>query len=70
MATTVQAWGKILDARAKHSDIPDTWAVDEAGKPTCDPFAVKVYYLLRDQRVWLDDDGRCIVRYFIRITLW
>lgn len=41
MATTVQAWGKILDARAKHSDIPDTWAVDEAGKPTCDPFAVK-----------------------------
>lgn len=41
MATTVQAWGKILDARAKHSDIPDTWAVDEVGKPTCDPFAVK-----------------------------
>jgi ureidoglycolate dehydrogenase (NAD+) len=41
MATTVQAWGKVLDARAKNVSIPDTWAVDENGKPTTDPFAVK-----------------------------
>lgn len=37
MATTVQAWGKILDARSKGNDIPDTWAVDETGAPTTDP---------------------------------
>ncbi|WP_312816083.1 ureidoglycolate dehydrogenase [Atlantibacter subterraneus] len=40
MATTVQAWGKILDARSRHETIPDTWAVDSQGKPTTDPFAV------------------------------
>lgn len=40
MATTVQAWGKILDARSKGNDIPDTWAVDETGAPTTDPNAV------------------------------
>ena len=34
MATTVQAWGKVLDARAKHQSIPDTWAVDANGEPT------------------------------------
>lgn len=37
MATTVQAWGKVLDARSKGRPIPDTWAVDEDGKPTTDP---------------------------------
>ncbi len=37
MATTVQAWGKILDARSKGNEIPDTWAVDETGAPTTDP---------------------------------
>lgn len=37
MATTVQAWGKILDARSKGENIPDTWAVDEKGAPTTDP---------------------------------
>ena len=36
MATTVQAWGKILVARAKKESIPDTWAVDEEGRPTTD----------------------------------
>lgn len=41
MATTVQAWGKILDARSKGKEIPDTWAVDESGKPTTDPNQVK-----------------------------
>lgn len=44
MATTVQAWGKILHARSKNESIPDTWAVDEKGKPTTDPF--KVHALL------------------------
>lgn len=34
MATTVQAWGKILHARSKHEDIPLGWAVDESGKET------------------------------------
>lgn len=37
MATTVQAWGKILDRRSKGQEIPDTWAVDETGAPTTDP---------------------------------
>lgn len=40
MATTVQAWGKILDARSKNKEIPDTWAVDKDGKPTTDPYKV------------------------------
>ncbi|MBG9984712.1 ureidoglycolate dehydrogenase [Aerococcaceae bacterium DSM 111022] len=40
MATTVQAWGKILDARSKGRSIPDSWAVDDKGAPTTDPNAV------------------------------
>ena len=36
MATTVQAWGKILHARSRKESIPDTWAVDEQGNPTTD----------------------------------
>nr|WP_318382603.1 ureidoglycolate dehydrogenase [uncultured Enterobacter sp.] len=40
MATTVQAWGKILDARSRNESIPDSWAVDKHGAPTTDPFAV------------------------------
>ena len=40
MATTVGAWGKILDSRAKGKAIPDSWAVDGNGKPTTDPNAV------------------------------
>lgn len=41
MATTVQAWGKILDARSKGRQIPDTWAVDENGAATTDPNEVR-----------------------------
>lgn len=37
MATTVQAWGKILDARSKGASIPDTWAVDKTGASTTNP---------------------------------
>ena len=37
MATTVQAWGKILDKRSRGESIPDTWAVDEKGVPVTDP---------------------------------
>ncbi len=40
MATTVQAWGKVLHARSKKEPIPDTWAVDENGNPTTDPSKV------------------------------
>lgn len=41
MATTVQAWGKVLDARSKNVEsIPEGWAVDENGAPTTDPFKV------------------------------
>ncbi|WP_210619047.1 ureidoglycolate dehydrogenase [Mammaliicoccus lentus] len=36
MATTVQAWGKVLDARSKNESIPDTWAVNDKGEPTTD----------------------------------
>lgn len=34
MATTVQAWGKVLVARAKNEKIPLGWAVDENGVET------------------------------------
>ncbi|MDQ0221159.1 ureidoglycolate dehydrogenase [Peribacillus cavernae] len=40
MATTVKAWGKVLDARSKNEPIPDNWAVDQHGEPTADPFQV------------------------------
>ncbi|MBY7144222.1 ureidoglycolate dehydrogenase [Virgibacillus sp. NKC19-3] len=40
MATTVQAWGKILHARSKNASIPEGWAVDENGETTTDPFNV------------------------------
>lgn len=40
MATTVQAWGKILHARSKNESIPNDWAVDKDGKATTDPFKV------------------------------
>lgn len=40
MATTVQAWGKVLYARSKGEPIPPTWAVDEHGEPTTDPHKV------------------------------
>jgi ureidoglycolate dehydrogenase (NAD+) len=40
MATTVQAWGKILDARSKNKEIPNTWAVDKDGNPTTDAHEV------------------------------
>lgn len=37
LATTVQAWGKILDARSRHAEIPADWALDKDGNPTTDP---------------------------------
>jgi ureidoglycolate dehydrogenase (NAD+) len=40
MATTVQAWGKVLHARSKGDPIPDTWAVDQDGNPTTDTMKV------------------------------
>lgn len=40
MATTVQAWGKILYARSRKERIPEGWAVDGEGKPTTDSTAV------------------------------
>ena len=40
MATTVQAWGKILDARSRDKPIPEDWAVDDQGRPTTDPHEV------------------------------
>lgn len=40
MATTVQAWGKILDAKSAGRSIPDDWAVDVDGNPTTDPHMV------------------------------
>ena len=40
MATTVQAWGKVLHARSKGDPIPDTWAVDQHGNPTTDTMKV------------------------------
>ncbi|MGX7418752.1 ureidoglycolate dehydrogenase [Carnobacterium gallinarum] len=44
MATTVQAWGKILHARSRNEAIPDNWAVDAEGNSTTD--STKVNALL------------------------
>ncbi|MBY5944554.1 ureidoglycolate dehydrogenase [Photobacterium rosenbergii] len=41
MATTVQAWGKVLDARSRNKEIPESWAVDGDGNSTTDPHAVR-----------------------------
>lgn len=41
MATTVKAWGKILEARSNEENIPNSWAVDRNGSPTTDPFKVR-----------------------------
>ncbi len=40
MATTVQAWGKILDKRSQGQPIPSDWAVDTKGNPVTDPHLV------------------------------
>lgn len=40
MATTVQAWGKILDKRSQGASIPADWAVDAKGAPVTDPHLV------------------------------
>ena len=62
MATTVQAWGKILDARSKDKEIPATWAVDAHGKPTTNPHHVHgLFANLRTKRLWVDDDGGYLV---------
>ena len=58
MATTVQAWGKILHARSKNESIPNTWAVDSNGEPTTDPLDVQcVVTDCRSKRVWPCNDG-------------
>jgi ureidoglycolate dehydrogenase (NAD+) len=44
MATSVQAWGKVMDAKLKGEKIPLGWAVDKKGNPTTDP--KKAYALL------------------------
>ncbi len=41
MATSNVAYGKILHAREKHTEIPETWGMDENGVPTTDPYKVK-----------------------------
>ncbi len=40
MATTVQAWGKILDKRSKNEPIPADWAVGTDGLPVTNPHLV------------------------------
>ena len=50
MATTVQAWGKILDKRSRGESIPDTWAVDEKGNPVTDPNKVNALLPIAEQR--------------------
>lgn len=40
MATTQQAWGKVLHARSKNEEIEEGWAVDKEGNSTTDPFNV------------------------------
>src|SRR5699024_12375145 len=41
MATTVKAWGKILEARSNEENIPNSWAVERNGSPTTDHFKVR-----------------------------
>lgn len=37
MATSVQAWGKVMAAKLQGTDIPEGWAVDKTGAPTTNP---------------------------------
>jgi len=37
MATSIQAWGKVMVAKARGEKIPEGWALDKDGKPTTDP---------------------------------
>jgi ureidoglycolate dehydrogenase (NAD+) len=41
MATSLVAWGKVLNRRAAGQQIPDTWACDAAGQPVTDPNAAR-----------------------------
>lgn len=50
MATTVQAWGKVLYARSKGAAIPPTWAVDEQGEATTDPYKVNALLPIADAK--------------------
>jgi len=37
MATSQQAWGKVMVAQARNETIPEGWALDKDGRPTTDP---------------------------------
>ncbi|MDL2211292.1 ureidoglycolate dehydrogenase [Erysipelotrichaceae bacterium OttesenSCG-928-M19] len=37
MATSIQAWGKVANARLKNEKIPQGWAIDKEGRETTDP---------------------------------
>lgn len=41
MSTSEAAFGKIMLAREQRESIPDTWGLDENGKPTTDPYEVE-----------------------------
>ena len=41
MATSLVAWGKVLNRRAAGASIPDTWACDAEGHPVTDPHAAR-----------------------------
>lgn len=41
MATSLAAWGKVLNHRAAGKPIPDTWACDAEGQPVVDPNAAR-----------------------------
>jgi LDH2 family malate/lactate/ureidoglycolate dehydrogenase len=58
MATTVQAWRKILQARSEGDDIPDDWAVDRSGRATVARATSRRCCLWRGRRrVRPGDDG-------------
>lgn len=50
MATTVQAWGKILDKRSRREPIPAGWAVDADGATTTDPMNVAALLPIADAK--------------------
>lgn len=70
MATTVQAWGKVLDARSRNESIPESWAVDKTARRHMILCRQCVITRRRPERLRPDDDDRYFVRHSAGAAVW
>lgn len=70
MATTVQAWGKVLDARSRNESIPESWAVDKTARRHMILLPSMRYYPPQARRLRPDDDERYFVRHSAGAAVW